>query len=69
MEGIYIDRREFGYVLALPMGPHLPLPHWAIIDMASPKKTLILIFIAGEATPDAKTVQLFVSNTDDPDWA
>ncbi|HHU96357.1 MAG TPA: hypothetical protein GXX67_03720 [Petrimonas sp.] len=48
-------------------GPDLPLPHWAIIDMASPKKIAYFDIYRRRGNTDAKTVQLFVSNTDDPD--
>lgn len=52
-------------------GPDIPLPHWAIIDMASPKKIAYFDVYRRSGSTDTKTIQLFVSNTSDPnstDW-
>ncbi len=47
--------------------PTAPLPHWAIIDMESPKKIAYVDIYRRKGNTDTKTVQLFVSNTTDPE--
>lgn len=47
--------------------PTAPLPHWAIIDMESPKKIAFFDIYRRRGNTDTKTVQLFVSNESDPD--
>ena len=48
-------------------GPDLPLPHWAIVDMESPKQIAYFDVYRRAGSTDTKTVQLFVSNNADPD--
>lgn len=48
-------------------GPNIPLPHWAIIDMSSPKKIAYFDIYRRSGSSDTKTVQLFVSDDSDPD--
>lgn len=48
-------------------GPDIPLPHWAIIDMESPKQIAYFDVYRRSGSTDTKTVQLFVSNNSDPD--
>ncbi len=47
--------------------PSTPLPHWAIIDMESPKKIAFFDIYRRRGNTDTKTIQLFVSNDSDPD--
>ena len=52
-------------------GPDVPLPHWAIIDMESPKQIASMDIYRRAGSGDTKTVQLFISNSSDPnsdDW-
>lgn len=50
-------------------GPDIPLPHWAIIDMNSPKKIAKFDVYRRRGNTDSKTVQLFASDDSDPDSA
>lgn len=47
--------------------PDMPLPHWAIVDMESPKKIAYFDIYRRKGNTDTKTVQLFASNDSDPD--
>ncbi len=46
--------------------PHAPLPHWAVIDMASEKNISYFEVYRRKGNGDAKTAQLFVGNSADP---
>lgn len=48
-------------------GPDIAVPHWAIIDMVSPKKIAYFDVYRRNGSTDTKTVQLFASNNSDPD--
>lgn len=49
--------------------PTAPLPHWAIIDMESPKKIAYFDIYRRMGNTDTKNVQLFVGNSGNPDAA
>ncbi len=47
--------------------PTTPLPHWAIIDMESPKKMTYFDIYRRSGSTDTKSIQLFVSDESDPE--
>lgn len=51
--------------------PNKPLPHWAIIDMATVKNVAYFTVYRRPGSTDTKSVELYVGNTSDPDgtWA
>ncbi|MBZ4190349.1 DUF4998 domain-containing protein [Niabella beijingensis] len=44
-----------------------PLPHWAVVDMTSPKKIAYLDVYRRAGNTDAKHIQIYLGNSNDPD--
>jgi hypothetical protein len=50
-------------------GGDAPLPHWAVIDMVSPKEIIKIETYRRSGSTDSKTVRYFVGDSPDPDAA
>ena len=50
-------------------GPNIPSPHWAIIDMIAAKNIAYFSIFRRSGNTDAKTVQIYLGNSSDPNGA